>query len=147
MNIRKSEQGVQLKTAKQFTEGKSLGGNLHCFIEFERTDKPSKMTEAEQEEIRVGGDGGGKYRKFVQNNYTKKKKQQTQEESKEPLQESQMLNQPEDKLQEGEQQPVVQAELETPAQNENVIIPVDPEKEQAREDGLMKVLRESEIPQ
>ena len=79
MNIRKSEEGVQMKTAKQFTEGKSLGGNLHCFIEFERTDKPQKVSEADQEEIRVGGDGGGKYRKFVANNYSKKEKSSQEE--------------------------------------------------------------------
>ena len=41
-NIRKSEQGVQLKTSKAFTEGRHLGGNLHCLIEFERIDKPGK---------------------------------------------------------------------------------------------------------
>lgn len=145
MNIRKSEEGVQMKTAKQFTEGKSLGGNLHCFIEFERTDKPQKVSEADQEEIRVGGDGGGKYRKFVANNYSKNE-QPSQEEVKQPLQESQMLNQqPEGKTEELEQQPVVRAELETPVQK-NEIKPEDPVKEQMREEGLMKVLRESEIP-
>ena len=37
-NIRKAEQGVQVKTSKSFTEGKHLGGNLHCIIEFERVD-------------------------------------------------------------------------------------------------------------
>ena len=39
-NIRKSEAGVQMKTGKSFTEGKRLGNNLHCFIEFERTSPP-----------------------------------------------------------------------------------------------------------
>ena len=57
-----------------------------------------------------------------------------------------MLNQqPEGKTEELEQQPVVQAELETPVQK-NEIKPEDPVKEQMREEGLMKVLRESEIP-
>lgn len=37
-NIRKPELGVQTKTESIFTEGSKAGGNLHCLIEFERTD-------------------------------------------------------------------------------------------------------------
>ena len=33
-NIRKSNLGVQNKKGKEFKEGKHLGGNLHCIIEF-----------------------------------------------------------------------------------------------------------------
>ena len=69
MNIRKSEQGVQMKTSKAFTEGKNLGGNLHCIIEFEKTEKAVKKSELEGEYDKLRGDGGGKYRKFVANNY------------------------------------------------------------------------------
>lgn len=47
-NIRKSDEGVQIKTSASFTTGKSFGGNLHCLIEFERTklEEPSEITES-----------------------------------------------------------------------------------------------------
>lgn len=35
-NIRKSNLGVQVKKGKAFTEGKYLGGNLHCLMEFSK---------------------------------------------------------------------------------------------------------------
>ena len=83
-----------MKTSKQYTEGRSLGGNLHCLIEFERLEKPVKITEAEEEQERLRGDGGSKYRKFVANNYQKEETDQQKpgEEKKEPLQESQSVN-------------------------------------------------------
>lgn len=31
-----------MKTSKAFTEGRHLGGNLHCLIEFERIDGPNR---------------------------------------------------------------------------------------------------------
>ena len=87
MNIRKSEEGVQVKTSKQYTEGRSLGGNLHCLIEFVRTDKPVKLTEYEQEQEKLRGDGGAKYRKFVAKEYGNGDAGQSNqdEENKQPL--------------------------------------------------------------
>jgi hypothetical protein len=35
-NIRKIDKGVQIKKGREFKEGKFLGGNLHCIIEFSR---------------------------------------------------------------------------------------------------------------
>ena len=95
-NIRKSEEGVQVKTSKQYTEGRSLGGNLHCLIEFERLEKPVTLSAAEEEEERIRGDGGSKYRKFLSSSYQQEgDAKPSQEETKEPLQESQKVNQPE----------------------------------------------------
>lgn len=37
-NIRKSELGIQKKSGKNFNEGKYLGGNLHCIIEFSKNN-------------------------------------------------------------------------------------------------------------
>ena len=37
-NIRKINKGVELKKGKEFKEGKWLGGNMHCIIEFSRND-------------------------------------------------------------------------------------------------------------
>ena len=43
-NIRKVEEGVQVKTTKLYNEGgKSFGNNLHCFIEFTKTDPDELM--------------------------------------------------------------------------------------------------------
>ena len=85
-----------MKTSKQYTEGRSLGGNLHCLIEFERLEKPVKLSAVEEEEERIRGDGGSKYRKFLSNSYQQEwDAKPSQEETKEPLQESQKVNQPE----------------------------------------------------
>ena len=85
MNIRKSDEGVQTKTSKQYTEGRSLGGNLHCIIEFERLDKPVKLTEVEEEQEKLREDGGAGYRKFITKTYKTDENQQKQAEEKEPL--------------------------------------------------------------
>ena len=49
-NIRYSDQGVQKKTTDQYTKGKSLGNNLHCLIEFERLEKPTKGAQSAENE-------------------------------------------------------------------------------------------------
>ena len=43
-NIRKVEEGIQVKTCKQYNEGgKSFGSNNHCLIEFTKADSDSEV--------------------------------------------------------------------------------------------------------